>query len=141
MPGKAITSEEQVCDLLTADEVTAELKVPVTARLLPKAGEYGAPSCGWQTSDDPSSMGVKVLLFYHPDSVEGPKYYKEKLDGICHGKQEVIADLGDEAAFCGGVWVRKKNSFFNVSPLHGDKSIDWKAVDERLARLVVTRMP
>lgn len=141
VPGKAITSEEQVCDLLTVDEITAELKVPVAAHRPPKSGEYSAPSCAWQTSDDPNSMGVKILLFYHPDSVEGPTYYKEKVDGICHGKQQVVADLGDEAAFCGGLWVRKKNSFFNVSPMHGDKSIDWKAVSERLARLAAARMP
>jgi hypothetical protein len=142
VPGaKVITSETQVCDLLTDEEVSAELKVPVTARELPKSGEHSAPSCGWQTSDDPNSMGVRVLLFYHPDDPEGPQYYKEKVGDLCGTRGQKIEDVGDEAMGCAGIWVRKKNSFFNVSPLHGDKSIDWKTVIPRLARLVAARMP
>jgi len=139
--GAAITSEEQVCDLLTNDEVTAEIHAPVTGRRLPQAGEYGAPSCGWQTSEDPKAPGISVVLFFHPEAPDMTKSFHGKLDSVCKSERKDISGLGDEAALCRALWVLKGKTYFSVGPMSPDPAIDWSAADERLARHVLERLP
>jgi hypothetical protein len=149
-PGEAIHSEDEICKLLTADEVAAELKQPVTARVMPSTGQYSAPSCGWLTAEAPDSPGFLVTLFFHPDSEDAPKNFQEKIKTVCNAPalpKEVpapaqpIAGLGDEATQCRKLLVRKGNNFFYVSRQKGDPAAPWQESAQRLARKVVSRLP
>src|SRR5262245_30848262 len=75
----AIRSEDEICNLLTNEEVGAEMKQPVTGRRMPSSGQYSAPSCGWLTSDAPDSAGFVVTLFFHPDSADAPGSFTKKV--------------------------------------------------------------
>jgi hypothetical protein len=142
-----ITSEEQVCDALTPAEVEAELHEKVTARMLPRAGQYGAPECGWLTSDGPDAHGVKIVMFFNDSegkSVERSKqYFADKLASLCkpEAKRE-IPDLGDEAALCGGLWVRKGTTFFSIVLRRPTGTPDERMATARhLVEHVLPRLP
>jgi len=148
----AIHSEDEICKLLTDEEVSAEMKQPVTGRRMPSTGQYSAPSCGWLTSDAPDSMGFVVTLFFHPDSRDAPVSFKTKVKDVCSGPiivpnkplrhvpQQPIEGLGDEATLCGKLLVRKGNNFFFIG-LNHDADIPWQEGARRLAAKVVARLP
>jgi hypothetical protein len=137
-----LATEEQVCDALTPAEVEAETQLKTTARMLPKAGEYGAPSCAWLVSDAPDARGVAVTMFFQDNEADSKEYFAKKLAWVCDGKQVDVAELGDEAAFCGLLWVRQGTSFFSVSPTGGGMTPDeWQSLGPRLARHVLPRLP
>jgi hypothetical protein len=136
---KLLTDGEQVCDLFTPAEIEAELKTPITAARLPKAGEYGAPSCAWTGTTDGGTTGVEVTLFFHPDSPDGPKYFAEKL--MCDPKdRKDLPGIADEAVLCGGFWIRKGNSFLSLRPASNEDR-PWIEILPRLAKVAVARLP
>lgn len=138
-----IHSEDEVCSLLTPAEVGAQLGETVTARVLPKAGEYSAPECGWLVGDD-ESKGVSLVLFFHPEDSDGPGYFEDKVtdSAICpEAARKPISGLGDKAVWCGRLWVLKNNDFFSIGAHRGDASTNWPQVSEQLARQAVTRLP
>ena len=148
----AIHSEDEICDLLTNEEASAEMKQPVTGRRMPKSGQYSAPSCGWLTSDAPDAAGFLVTLFFRPDSADGRISFAEKVKDVCrsatlfrnkppvHEPIQPIEGLGDEATLCNKLLVRKGNSFFFIG-WKGDEETPWKDGARRLAAKVVSRMP
>lgn len=148
----AIKSEDEICNLLTAEEVSAEMKQPVTGRRMPSSGQYSAPSCGWLTSEAPDSAGFRVTLFFHPDSSDGPSNFTKKVKDICSAPtyaankpeqepQQPIEGLADEAVLCRKLLVRKGNSFFYIDRQKGDPGVPWQDAARRLAAKVVSRLP
>lgn len=139
-PAQAKHETEDVCALLTTDEVTTELKKSVSAKMLPRAGEYGAPTCGWfSAADAPGTPKLRVALFRGNE--RGRQAFTKKLEDVCRANRVKVDNLGDEAALCGELWVRKGSNFFYVSSRAGDADVPWPAAVERLARLVLTRLP
>ena len=148
----AIRSEEEICKLLSDEEVSAEMKQPVKGRLMPSSGQYSAPSCGWLTGDAPDSPGFLVTLFFHPDSADAPDNFKKKIKDVCsapvylrnkppvHVPEQAIEGLGDEATLCRMLLVRKGNNFFYVAR-KGDEEGPWQEGARRLAAKVVSRLP
>jgi hypothetical protein len=145
-----ISSEDEICNLLTADEVAAEMKQPVTARTKPKTGTYSAPTCAWLTGDAPDSAGYTLTLFFHPDSPDGPENFKEKIKHVCDVPEPMnkpppptkpIEGLGDEAALCRKLLVRKGNVFFFMDRQKGDPAVPWQEGAQRLASKAVSRLP
>jgi hypothetical protein len=148
----AIHSEDEICELLTDEEVGAEMKQPVTGRRMPSTGQYSAPSCGWLTSDAPDSTGFAVTLFFHPDAPDAPGSFKSKVKDVCsaatfrrnkppvHVPVQSIEGLGDEAILCRKLLVRKGNNFFFIDP-KGDEEVPWQDGARRLAAKVVARLP
>lgn len=148
----AIQSEDEICSLLTAEEVSAEMKEPVTGRRMPSSGQYSAPSCGWLTSEAPDSAGFRVTLFFHPDSSDGPSTFTKKVKDVCSAPtyvankpvqepQQAIEGLGDEAVLCRKLLVRKGNSFFYIDRQKADPGVPWQDAARRLAAKVVSRLP
>jgi hypothetical protein len=152
-PASAIRSEDELCNLLTDEEVGFEMKQPVTRRRLPSSGQHSAPSCGWLTSDAPDSPGFLVTLFFHPDSPDGPSNFTRKVKDVCsaptyvgnkppvHEPQQTIEGLGDEATLCRKLLVRKGNNFFFIGRQKGDPAVPWQDSARRLAAKVVSRLP
>jgi hypothetical protein len=148
----AIRSEDEICNLLTDEEVGAEMKQPVKGRRMPSSGQYSAPSCGWLTTDAPDSAGFLVTLFFHPDSTDAPGSFAKKVKDVCsapvylrnkpplHVPQQAIEGLGDEATLCRLLLVRKGNNFFYVAR-KGDEDSPWQDSARRLAAKVVSRLP
>jgi hypothetical protein len=140
---------EHACDALTPAEVEEVLKLKTTAKMLPQAGEYGAPECGWLVSDAKDAAGVTVTLFFQDTEAESKEYFAKKLDSVCMNYETkkdarlVVLDLGDEAAFCGGLWVRQGTSYFSVTtPGASTADIEaYKAAQIALARRVLPRLP
>jgi hypothetical protein len=139
-----VRSEDQVCELLTPEEIRATLNWKTSPRRLPKAGEYGAPECGWFVSDAPNAMGISVLLFIHAEPGHGKESFADKMNSMCRGTQrQELQGVGDEAVLCRGFWVRKKDVYFcitlrNVVP---DAGISWRDADTTLARYIMARLP
>jgi len=149
----AIQSEDEICNLLTDEEVTAEMKQPVTGRRMPSSGQYSAPSCGWLTAEAPDSPGFAVTLFFHPDATDAPGSFKRKVKDVCSAPTlfankpsepgqppQPIEGLGDEAAVCRKLLVRKGNNFFFIDQ-KGDPAATWQESARRLAAKVVSRLP
>ena len=149
----AIRSEDEICNLLTDEEVGVEMKQPVTHRRMLSSGRHSAPSCGWLTSDAPDSPGFLVTLFFHPDSPDGPSNFTRKVKDVCgaptyvgnkppvHELQQAIEGLGDEATLCRKLLVRKGNNFFFIGRQKGDPAVPWQDGARRLAAKVVSRLP
>jgi hypothetical protein len=149
---KAIQSEDEICKLLTDEEVSAEMKQPVTGRRMPSLGQYSAPACGWLTSDAPDSTGFVVTLFFHPDAPDGPGSFTTKVKDVCSGAilrpnkppvrvpLQPIEGLGDEATLCSKLLVRKGNNFFFIAR-KDDEDVPWEEGARRLAAKVVARLP
>jgi hypothetical protein len=152
-PAVVIRSEDEICKLLTDEEVGVEMKQPVTGRRMPSSGQYSAPSCGWLTSDAPDSPGFLLTLFFHPDSPDGPSNFTRKVKDVCNvptyegnkppvqEQQRAIEGLGDEATLCRKLLVRKGNNFFFIGRQKGDPAVPWQDVARRLAAKVVSRLP
>jgi hypothetical protein len=139
-----VRSEDQVCELLTPEEIKATLNWKVSPRRLPKAGEYGAPECGWFVSDEPNAMGVTVLLFIHAEPGHGKESFADKMNTMCRGAQrQELQGVGDEAVLCRGLWVRKKDVYFCITArnLVPDAGISWREASTTLARYVMARLP
>jgi hypothetical protein len=139
-----VRTEDQVCDLLTPEEIKATLGWKTSPRRLPKAGEYGAPECGWFVSDAPNAMGVSVLLFIHADPGHGKESFADKMSTMCRGIQrQDLQGVGDEATLCRGFWVRKKDVYFCITPRNivPDAGISWRDADSTLARYIMARLP
>ncbi|MEO8185050.1 MAG: hypothetical protein ABI895_40105 [Deltaproteobacteria bacterium] len=149
----AIQSEDEICKLLTDEEVAAEMKQPVTGRRMPSSGQYSAPSCGWLTAEADDSPGFTVTLFFHPDATDAPGSFKRKVKDVCSASTyfankppepprptEPIEGLGDEAALCRKLLVRKGNNFFFIDQ-KGDSAVPWQEGARRLAAKVVSRLP
>lgn len=144
-----LVTEDQACEALTSAEVEAELHIKTTAKMLPKAGEYGAPSCGWHVSEEKGAAGVDVTLFFQDNLSDAKEYFGKKLDSVCvdySTKKDVrivVPDLGDEAAFCGRLWVRQGTSFFSVeTPGASTADIEaWKLAQIHLAKDVLPKLP
>ena len=139
-----VRSEDQVCELLTPEEIKATLNWKTSPRRLPKAGEYGAPECGWFVSDAPNAMGVSVLLFIHAEPGHGKESFAEKMSSMCRGMQrQELQGVGDEAVLCRGFWVRKKDVYFCITPRNivPDAGISWRETDTTLARYIMARLP
>lgn len=149
---KVIHSEDEICNLLTDEEVSAEMKQPVTGRRMPSLGQYSAPSCGWLTSDAPDSPGFTVTLFFHPDATDAPGSFAKKVKDVCSGfvyprnkppvhvPEQPIAGLGDEAILCSKLLARKGNNFFFIDRKGGDEA-PWQESARRLAAKVISRLP
>jgi hypothetical protein len=134
-----LTDGEQVCDLFTPAEIEAELKTPITAARLPKAGEYGAPSCAWTGATDGGTTGIEVTLFFHPDSPDAKSNFDHKL--LCDPKdRKDFPGITDEVVLCGGFWIRKGNVFFSLRPASNEDR-PWMEILPRLAKLAVARLP
>jgi hypothetical protein len=148
-----IRSKDEICNLLTDEEVGFEMKQPVTRRRMPSSGQHSAPSCGWLTSDAPDSPGFLVTLFFYPDSPDGPSNFTRKVKDVCsaptyvgnkppvHELQQTIKGLGDEATLCRKLLVRKGNNFFFIGRQKGDPTVPWQDSARRLAAKVVSRLP
>ena len=148
----AIHSEDEICNLLTDEEVSAEMKQPVTGRRMPSSGQYSAPSCGWLTSEAPDSPGFAVTLFFHPDASDAPGSFVKKVKDVCRAPinlpnkpplrvpEEPIEGLGDEATLCRKLLVRKGNNFFFIDR-KPDSEEPWQESARRLASKVVSRLP
>ncbi|HEU4730062.1 MAG TPA: hypothetical protein VFT22_19325 [Kofleriaceae bacterium] len=139
---RKLASAEQACDALTPAEVEAELHEKTTAHMLPKAGEYGAPECGWFVSDAPDAHGVSVAMFFQDNEADAKRYFAKKLDTVCSSGKREAPNLGDEAAFCGRLWVRKGTSFFSVSVARVTGTPDERIqVARHLAERVLPHLP
>lgn len=148
----AIHSEDEICNLLTDAEVSAEMKQPVTGRRMPSTGQYSAPSCGWLTSEAPDSPGFGVTLFFHPDASDAPGSFAKKVKDVCSSSvllrnkpplrvpEEPVEGLGDEATLCRKLLVRKGNNFFFIDR-KPDSEDPWQESARRLAAKVVSRLP
>jgi len=139
-----VRSDDQVCELLTPEEIRATLNWKTSPRRLPKAGEYGAPECGWFVSDAPNAMGVSVLLFIHAEPGHGKESFADKINSLCRGSQrQEVQGVGDEAALCRGFWVRKKDAYFCITPRNvvADAGISWREVDTVLVWYIMARLP
>jgi hypothetical protein len=144
-----LVTAEQVCEALTPAEVEAELHIKTTAKMLPKAGEYSAPSCGWHVSTEKDAAGVDVTMFFQDNLADAKEYFGKKLEDVCLDYQTnkdarlVVPDLGDEAAFCGQLWVRQGTSFFSLTT-PGAPTTDieaWKLHQINLVKNVLPRLP
>jgi hypothetical protein len=141
-PVARIATAEQVCDVLTPAEVEAELHENTTARMLPKAGEYGAPECGWLVSDAPGAHGVSVTMFLQDKEADARTYFAHKLDSVCRDGKREVPDLGDEAALCGRLWVRKGTSYFSISLARTTSTPDERIqIGRRLAEHILPHLP
>jgi hypothetical protein len=176
--GKVLTGD-QVCNALTPDEVEAELHVKTIARMLPKAGEYGAPRCGWFKADGPDAPDasrLSIAMFIHDNAADSKQYFAKKLDDMCNLNRRMGAgsgsdagsgsgsagsgsagsgsgsgsglgglefpDLGDAARFCGGLWVLKGRTFFDLSLGRNAGTRDERfAAARHLAERVLPRLP
>jgi hypothetical protein len=143
-----LVTEDQACEALTPAEVEAELHIKTTAKMLPKSGEYSAPTCGWHVSDT-DTTGVEVTLFFQDNLADAKEYFTKKLTDVCVDyatKKDVrllVPDLGDEAAFCRSLWVRQGTSYFSIeTPGAPTTDIEaWKLAQIHLAKDVLPRLP
>jgi hypothetical protein len=129
-----VRSDDEVCNALANGEVRVALNQVVTSKVLPRAGEYGAPNCGWFTADAPDKAKVEVTVFTHSD--DGKASFKSKLESVCKEDRVDVQRLGDEAAVCGLLWVRKGNYYYSVGP----RSVGLE-VAVHLARRVLAHLP
>jgi len=138
-----VRSDDQVCELLTPEEIKATLNWKTSPRRLPKTGEYSAPECGWFVSDEPNAMGVSVLLFRWAEPGQGKQAFADKLSSVCRGARQDVQGVGDEAVACGGFWVRKKDIYFCITARNvaRDAGISWREADTTLARYIMARLP
>ena len=138
-----VRSDDQVCELLTPEEIRATLNWKTSPRRLSKAGEYGAPECGWFVSDEPNAMGVAVLLFRWAEPGQGKQAFADKLNSVCRGARQDVQGVGDEAVACGGFWVRKKDIYFRITARNvvPDAGISWRDADATLARYIMAHLP
>jgi hypothetical protein len=139
----AVRSDDQVCELLTPEEIKTTLNWKTSPRRIPHAGEYQAPECGWFVSEAPDAMGVSVMLFGYAEPGQGKQAFAEKLKSICRGARQDVQGVGDEAVACHGFWVRKKDVYFCITPRNvgADAGISWRDADTALARYVMARLP
>lgn len=137
-----ISSKDEVCNLLTRDEVFAEVKRPIMARQPPKNSPYGVPECTFLAGEGPDAEGYVLTLYFRPEIPDGPALFTAKVQDTCaHSPQQPLKDLGDEAVLCSKLLVRKGNVFFLLSRQGGDPAVPWGDAAQRLARKVLTRLP
>jgi hypothetical protein len=149
---EVIRSEDEVCDVLTPEEIKAELGIDTVARMLPRAGEYGAPTCAWYVDPPgdadaaPPPRGVSITMFLQDTEADGKEYYDKKLESVCgmlpkDAKRIDVSGVGDHAAVCGRLWVRSGSTYFSMSQAGGGAGTTPEERLEQLKRLALKVIP
>lgn len=137
-----IQSKDEVCNLLTTAEVSAELKQPILPGHQQAIGIDTPPQCAYLTGNEPEATGFVITLYFHPESPAAAAVFAHTVLATCaHEPQQSITALGDEAVLCSKLLVRKGNVFFTLFRQNGDAAVPWGDAAQRLASKVLTRIP
>lgn len=142
VPDHVIQSKDEVCNLLTSAEVSAELKMPIGfARQ--RAIALDAPTeCIYPAGDGADATGVALRLSFQRERLNAGAGFAHALLEVCgHDAQQSVPSLGDEAVLCSKLVVRKGDTFFVLSRLDGAPAVQWADSAKRLARKAVARLP
>lgn len=137
-----IQSKDEVCNLLTSAEVSAQLKTPIQFARQRAIMPDAPTECIYPTDDGKDAGGVVVRLSFERPGSSGSSGFAHTVLEVCgHDAQKRVSALGDEAVQCGKLLVRKGESFFVLSLLRSEPAVPWDEVGPYLARKMVARLP